>query len=636
MFDFVRNHTRLMLGLVLLLIIPSFVFFGVQGYESFTDGSRSAVARVDGVDITRAEWDFAHQRNVERLRRQMPTVDASLLDTPQMRRETLDGLVRERVLLATANQLHLVPGDERLQRLFVTDPQFAALRNPDGSVNRDILAAQGMSSESFAQQLRQEFAMQQVLAGMAGSAFAPASMARPSLDALLQRREVQVQRFDPAAFRDKVSPTDADLEAYFKANEATFRATESAEIEYVVLDLDSVMKGVSVPEEDLRRFFTENASRYTKAEERRASHILINADTAMPAAERKKARERAEALLAELRQNPAAFADLARKNSQDAGSAPNGGDLDFFGRGAMVKPFEDAVFAMKQGEISNIIESDFGYHIITLTGVRGGEQQPFESVRAEIEAEVRKSLAVKRYAEVAEQFTNMVFEQPDSLQPVVEKLKLEKRTATVQRTPAPGATGVLASAKLLEAVFGNDAVSNKRNTDAVETAPNQLASARIVRHTPARVPPLAEVRDQVRERVVAEQAAALARKEGTAQLELLRKTPAQALASPAIVVSRNQPQGLPRPLLDAVLRADATAMPTLIGVDLGAQGFAVARLTQVLPRDTPPAAEAQLVSQYAQAWSGAETQAYLGALKTRVKAVIKPAAGQAAASAPGP
>jgi len=636
MFDFVRNHTRLMLGLVLLLIIPSFVFFGVQGYESFTDGSRSAVARVDGVDITRAEWDFAHQRNVERLRQQMPTVDASLLDTPQMRRETLDGLIRERVLLATANQLHLVPGDERLQRLFVTDPQFASLRNPDGSVNRDILAAQGMSSESFAQRLRQDFGMRQVMAGVASSAFAPASVAAPSLNALLQRREVQVQRFDAAAFRDKVNPTEADLEAYFKANEAGFRTAESADIEYVLLDLDTVMKGVSVPEEDLRRFYTENASRYTQAEERRASHILINADAAMPAPDRKKARAQAEALLAELRQNPSGFADLARKNSQDSGSASRGGDLDFFGRGSMVKPFEDAVFAMRAGEISNIIESDFGYHIITLTGVRGGEKRAFESVRAEIEAEVRKSLAVKRFAEVAEQFTNMVFEQPDSLQPVVDKLKLEKRTATVQRSPAPGATGVLVSAKLLEAVFGNDAVRNRRNTDAVETAPNQLVSARIVQHTPVRVPPLAEVKDRVRERVVAEQAAALARKEGAAQLEQMRKTPAQALAAPAVVVSRNQPQGLPRPLLDAVLRADVTTLPVLVGVDLGAQGFAVARLTQVLPRDTPAAAEAQLVSQFVQAWSGAETQAYLGALKTRVKAVIKPAAGQAAASAPVP
>jgi peptidyl-prolyl cis-trans isomerase D len=635
MFDFIRNHTRLMLGLLLLLIIPSFVFFGVQGYSSFTDGSRSAVARVDGVDITRAEWDFAHQRNVERMRQQMPTVDARLLDTPQMRRETLDALIRERVLLATANQLHLVPGDERLQRLFVSDPRFASLRNPDGSVNRDILAAQGMSSEGFAQQLRAEFGMQQVLAGVADSAFAPASVAAPSLDALLQRREVQVQRFDPASFRATLAPTEADLEAHYKAHEARFRAAESAQIEYVVLDLDTVMKGIPVPEEDLQRFYAENASRYTRAEERRASHILINADAGMAAADRKAARAKADALLADLRRDPQAFAELARKNSQDTGSAERGGDLDFFGRGSMVKPFEDAVFAMKPGEISNVIESDFGFHIITLTGVRGGEKQPFESVRAEIEAEVRKSLAVKRFAEVAEQFTNTVFEQPDSLQPVVDKLKLEKRTATVQRTPAPGATGVLASPKLLEAVFGNDAITNKRNTDAIETAANQLASARIVQHTPARTQALAEVRDTVRERVIAEQAAALARQDGAKKLELLRQSPEQPLTTPTVVVSRNQPQGLPRPVLDAVLRADASKLPTVLGVDLGEQGYAVVRLTQVLPRDTPPAAQAQLVSQFVQAWANAETQAYLGALKTRLKAIVKPAAAEAAASAPG-
>jgi peptidyl-prolyl cis-trans isomerase D len=636
MFDFVRNHTRLMLGLMLLLIIPSFVFFGVQGYDSFMDGSRSGVARVDGVDITRAEWDQAHQRNVERLRRQMPTVDASLLDTPQVRRETLDGLVRERVLIAAARQLHLVPSDERLQRLFVTDPQFAGLRNPDGSVNREILAAQGMGSVAFAQQLRLEFGMQQVLAGVSASAFAPASVAAPSVDALLQRREVQVQRFDPADFRSRVSPSDAELEAHFKAHEALFRATESASIEYVVLDLDSVMKGVAVPEEDLRRFYTENASRYTKVEERRASHILINADAAMPAAERQKAKARAEALLAELRKNPAAFADLARKNSQDTGSAPRGGDLDYFGRGAMVKAFEDAAFAMKPGEISNVIESDFGYHIITLTGVRGGEKEAFEAVRAAIETEVRKSLAVKRFAEVAEQFTNTVFEQPDSLQPVVDKLKLELRSATVQRSPPPSVSGVLASPKLLAAVFGNEVVSNKRNTDAVETGPNQLVSARIVQHTPARTLPLDEVRDRVRERVIAEKAAALARKEGAARLEALRKTPAEPLAGPKLNVARNQPQGLPRPLLDAVLRADAKALPTLLGVDLDEQGYAVVRLSQVLPRDTPPAAEAQLLSQFVQAWSAAETQAYLGALKTRFKAEVKPAAAGSGASAPVP
>jgi peptidyl-prolyl cis-trans isomerase D len=251
-------------------------------------------------------------------------------------------------------------------------------------------------------------------------------------------------------------------------------------------------------------------------------------------------------------------------------------------------------------------------------------------VRPEIEAEVARQLAQRRYAEVAEQFTNTVYEQSDSLQPVIDKLKLEKRSATVQRTPAPGASGPLASAKLLEAVFGNDAVRNKRNTDAVEVGPSQLAAARIVEHMPARTLPLAEVKEQVRERVVAEQAAALARKEGQALLAQLQKDPGAALPESA-VVGRAAAQGLPRRAVDAVLGADAGKLPVPLGVDLGEQGYLVAKVTQVLPRDPALANEQTLQSQYGQAVAGAEMQAYYAALKSRYKAEIKPAA---AASAP--
>jgi peptidyl-prolyl cis-trans isomerase D len=630
MFEFIRSHTRLFQGILVLLIFPSFVFFGVQGYSSFTEGGNNKVAEVDGRGITQMEWDAAHQRNIERYRRQMPNVDMKLLDNPAVRLETLDGIVRERVLLSAAEHMHLGVSDERLQRVFATDPQFAALRNPDGSVNRDLLTAQGMSSEMFAQSLRQDLAMRQVLQGIGGTAVAPKAVVDPALDALLQRRQVQYQRFDTQAYRAKVNPSEADIEAYYKANEALFRAPEQARIDYVLLDQQVLQKGVAVPEEELKRYYTENAARWTAAEERRASHILIKADKDMAAADRQKARAKADALLEQLRKSPGQFAELAKKNSDDPGSAERGGDLDYFGRGAMVKPFEDAVFAMKPGEIGNVVESDFGYHIIQLTGQRGGEQKAFEAVRAEVEAEVARQLAQRRYAEAAEQFTNTVYEQSDSLQPVIDKLKLEKRSATVQRTPAPGASGPLASAKLLEAVFGNDAVRNKRNTDAVEVGPSQLAAARVVEHMPARTLPLAEVKDQVRERVVAEQAAALARKEGQALLAQLQKDAGAALPESAVVGRAGGPS-LPRRAVDAVLGADASKLPAPLGVDLGEQGYLVAKVTQVLPRDPALADEQTLQSQYAQAAAGAEMQAYYAALKARYKAEIKPVA---AASAP--
>ena len=632
MFEFFRTHSKLALGFLLLLIIPSFVFFGVENYARSTGGDNAAVAKVDGRTITRAEWNQVHQRYVERVRRQSPTQDLKSLDTPEARRETLDGLLRERALMAAARDLHLTPSDARLQRLFQTDEQYAGIRNPDGSVNRELLAMQGLSSELFAQQLRQELAMQQVLSGVTSTALAPANTAKLSLDAMLERREVQLQRFDPAAYRAQVNPTDADIETFYKSNDALFRAPEQAVIEYVVLDLAALGAGVLVPEEDLRKNYTENASRYTATEERRASHILIKAEAGLPAADRKAAKERAEALLVQVRKAPASFGELARKNSDDPGSAAKGGDLEFFGRGAMVKAFDNAVYAMKVGEISNLVETDFGYHVITLTAVRGGEKKPFEAVRPEIEAEVRKSLAQKKYVEVAEQFTNAVFEQSDSLQPVIDKLKLTKLTATVQRTPLPGASGPLASAKLLEAVFGNDAVRNKRNTDAVEVGPNQLVSARVVQHTPARTLPLTEVKEGVRSGLVQQQSAALARKEGEARKEALAKAPAETLPV-SLTLSRTQSQGAPRSVIDAVLRADPAKLPVVTGVDLGPQGYVVLRVTKVVPRELPPGGDAPLQAQYAQAWAAAESLAYQDALKKRFKVEIKTAAVAEAASA---
>jgi peptidyl-prolyl cis-trans isomerase D len=636
MFDFVRNHTRWVLGFILLLIIPSFVFFGVEGYTKFMDGSGAAVAKVDGRSVTRQEWEMTHQRQVERVRREQPTVDAKLLDTPEFKRETLDQMLRDRVLRAAAQNLHLTPENARVQRLFRADPSMGDLRNADGTVNQALLTAQGMNSQIFLERLRADYAANQVLGGVAGSALAGPAVAGQALDALLQRRVVDLQFFPAAALRAKMNPSDADLEAYFKANEAKFRAPEQASIEYVVLDLEALSRDLAVPEEDLRKYYAENASRYSVAEERRASHILVKTDAAWPAGEKQKAKERAEALLAQLRKNPAQFAELARKNSEDPGSAVNGGDLDFFGRNAMVKPFEDAAYAMKQGEISNLVESEFGFHIIQLTGIRGGDKQPFESVRAEIEAEVRKSLAQRRYAEAAEQFTNTVYEQSDSLQPVVDKLKLAKRIASVTRTPAPGATGPLANARLLTALFSSDSIANKRNTDAIEVGPNQLVSARIVKHEPARSRPLAEVRDAVREAVVTQQAAAQARQDARARVATIQAKPDEALET-TLTVSRARSEGLPRPVLDAVLKADAAKLPLVKAVDLDDLGSIVVRVKQVLPREPQPGGEAQVVAQFGQAFAGAEAEAYLAALKKRLKAEVREstvASVMAAASGP--
>jgi len=388
-----------------------------------------------------------------------------------------------------------------------------------------------------------------------------------------------------------------------------------------VLDAAGLAQSVTLNEDALRAYYKENMALLSGDEERRASHILLNAPKSAPAAEREKIRAKAQALLEQLRKAPETFAAVAKAESQDPGSATKGGDLEFFGRGAMVKPFEDVVFAMAKGAISDVVETDFGFHIIQLTDIKAPKQRSFEEMRPQIEADLKKQQGQKLFAENADNFGNLVYEQADSLKPAADSLKLELRTAKgLTREPVQG-SGVLANERLLAALFAPESVQNKRNTEAIETASGQLTAARVVQHTPARTLPLAEVRDSVRARLVAQRAAQLAKEEGVKKLAALRAG-SDATALPAsVVVSRDNPQGLAAPVLKAALSADAKQLPAWTGVDLGQQGYAIVKVEKLLPR-AAPAAQNQEVQQYAQWWTAAETLAHYELLKERFKVKI--------------
>jgi peptidyl-prolyl cis-trans isomerase D len=636
MFESVRKHRKLFFFVFMPLLFLSFVFVGVQGYDQMNAAGNATVARVDGQKVTQAEWDAAHRRQVEQARQRMPELDVKFFDSPEVKRESLEQIVRDRVLFAAASRGHISVSNERLMREIQSIPQLAALKGPDGTFNVDaykaMVAAQG-GAERFESAMRQDLSVRQVLSAIENTATPANTAARTALDALLQQREVQVLRFDTKDHTAGIVPTDEQMAAYHKANENEFRAPEQAQIEYVVLDLDTIAKRTSVSEDDLRKSYEQNIARYTVAEERRASHILVKAPKDAPKAERDKAKAKADALLEQVRKAPATFADVAKKNSDDPGSAERGGDLDFFGRGAMTKPFEDATYAMKPGEISNVIETEFGFHIIKLDGVRGGDKKPFEAVRAELEADAKKQLAAKAYTADADRFQNLVNRDADKFDGVISELKLVKQTATVQREPAPNAQGPLASPKLLDAVFSSESIKSKLNTEAVETGASQLASARILTHTPARVQPLAEVQALVRERVIQQQAAAKAKAAGQAKLAAVKAADSSAGFPPAVTLSRAEPAGQPRAVIDAALKADAATLPQWLGVDLGNAGFAVVRLNAIKNRAPDAPEVVQLLPRYTQAWGSAESQAYYKALERRFKVKIEAAAPAAAPAA---
>lgn len=627
MFESIRKHSKAVMILLFVLIIPSFIFVGVN--QNYFHEKSPVVAKVNGKDITQADWDNAHRIESDRMRSQSPGMDPKLLDSPQARYATLERLVRDRVLDVAVQKMHLYASDAALATALQQIPQIAALKKADGSLDvaayRALVGAQGLTPEGFEANMRRDLSLSQVLGSVVNTAFVTDAETQVAVDALYQQREIQVARFAAKDFASKVVVSDADIEAFYKDNQSLFRQPEQASIEYVVLDSAAVRASIKLSDDDLRTYYKENLSRFMDKEQRRASHILINAPKSASAEDRAKAKQKAEALLAEVKAHPEQFADIAKKNSQDTGSAPNGGDLNFFSRGDMVKPFEDAAFAMKPGDISDVIESDYGYHIIKLTDVKTPRTPSFEELRPKIENELLQQQAQRKYAEVAESFSNLVFEQSDSLKPVADKLGLKIQTAEhVERTPAAGATGALANPTFLEALFSSDSLKNKRNTEALEVAPNTMASGRIVNYQEARVLPLDEVKAKARDLLVAQKSAELARKDGEAKLAEWKGNAAAAALQAPVVVSRQNAQQQPAALLKAVMQAKADASaPAWVGVDLGADGYAVARVNKIVPR-AEDSAEMRLRQrqEFERIEGYAEAMAYYELLKERFKAQI--------------
>ena len=642
MFDFVRNNTKIMMGILFLLIIPSFVLFGLEGYSRFNDKG-AVVAKVNGNKINQTEWDAAHKREVDRIRTSMPNIDAKMFDTAEAKYSTLERLVRDQVISAAAQKLQLVASDTRLARELQQSPVIAALRTADGKLDmeryKQLAASQGMTPEMFEMQVRADLSNRQVIQGVQASAYATPAQTQTAMNAFMQRREVQILNFPAAEYLGKITVSDADLQAYYDKNKDKYQSSESADIEYIVLDIESLRQSITLNEQDLKSYYEQNLQRLSSKEERRASHILITAAKDLPEAEKKTARAKAEELLQLVKAKPASFADVARKHSQDPGSALKGGDLDFFGRGAMVKAFEDAAFSMKKSDISELVESEFGYHIIQLTDIKAAKAQNFESLRPSLEADLKKQQAQRKYAELAETFSNTVYEQSDSLKPVADKLKLNIQKASQVTRQATQTRGVLSHPALLQAIFSEVSLQKQRNTEAVEVAPSTLVSARVVKHQPAATLPLVEVKEFVKRALTQEKAAEMAKAQGEQRLSALKASTGADNLPNAIVISREKTQRQLPKVVDAVLRADPNKLPSVSGVDLGVQGFAVVRVTKVLP---PEAENKELMlqaqQQFTQLWGTAETQAYITHLKTLMKAEIlvpKPSAAKPKAEAQG-
>lgn len=618
MFDAVRNNKRIVQAFLLMITLP-FAFWGMDSYFRGNSGA-GELANVGGHPVSRQEFAQALHEQQERLRTQLGReFNPAVLETPEARQAMLDSLVSQRLLQLHALKSGLITSDAQLIEVIGSIPAL----QENGLFSRQryeqALRAQGLTQAGFEAKLRQDLTLQQLVQAVSDTAVVSRAAAERLIAIQLEERQVSEAVIRPEQFAAQVKVTSESVKEFYDKNSRQFETPLQIRAEYLTFSLDVFAEGQTVKPEDVdKRYEDEVAGR---------------------ARQRNDVRRKAERLLAELRTAPDRFAELAKQHSQDPGSAANGGDLDFFGRGAMVKPFEESVFKLKEGQISGIVESEFGVHLIKLTGIRkgaGGEERRASHIllvappapknatttRQDIEREMKRQAAAKLFAEAAESFSNMVYEQADSLAPAAEKfqLKLQQTKFFDQANRVPA--GLLASNdKLFAALFADDALKSRRNTDAIEVAPNTLVAARVLEVRPAELRAFDTVKAEIEKQLVNEAAARMALKEGEARLAQLNTGTASAMSwSQPQSVGRQPLRGLAPEAQRAIFQAPADKLPAFAGAQLPNGTYALYRITQVRSgseRGEDDPRTKMLRAQLGQLAGMEDFNAYLAALRQR-------------------
>lgn len=621
MLEAIRERTKGWLAKVILaLITVPFALFGIDQYLQGT-GSNVPVAKVGGDAITVQEYGTALQNLRNRLQSEGQT-DLTILERPELRQSVLDKLINDKLLYAEVRNANYSISDEQLSRYITSMPEFSV----DGKFSEEtyyqLLTQNRMTLKEFEETIRQDLKAQQAREGFASLAYIPDSLADQALKAELQQREVSVAEIKTANYLSEVKIDPTQIKEYYEKNKDKFQVPEQVQLEFVLMSANTLLPKMQVTEEEVQQFYNDNADKFKGNEERRASHILIGFGVNPTPAAKEEARKKAEQVLEEIRKDSDQFAELAKKYSQDPGSAANGGDLGMFGRGVMVKAFDDAVFSMIPGAVSDLVESEFGYHIIKLTEI-SGEAQSLASVRLQIRGELIYQKALAKFTENAEDFSNIVYEQSTSLEPAAKAFELD-----IQKSPwlsREDVARVFKSDKMRDQVFSADVLKDGRNTEAVEVAPNSLMVARVADYKPSAPRTFDEVQAGIEEFLRVEAAAKIAISKGETALAELRegKEVKELDWIPPVVVDRKNAQGLTDLTMSNAFKVNTEKLPAYTGVTDANKGFLLIKVSAVnaaLPTEENARKAAKIELQAALA--AEYVDAYLKALRNKGKVTV--------------
>lgn len=638
MFDFIRTNQRFMMFILLVLVLPSFVLIGFSGYTNYVSGDKELV-KVGDSAVTLQEFEMARRNQLEQLQRSaMGRFDPEVLNTRPAREMLLESLVDRRVLVDVATAERFSVSDAALRNEIAQMPEFQENGHFSAERYNQLLAASGLSARDFEQGQRGELALRRVLGPVGGSAVLPEPVVQSIVAALTEERTVRLQTFPVSEQLKDIVVSDADIQAWYEANKESLTVPDQVAVQYLLLDEEVAVQSVGeISETDLQAYYEQNKARYVTPPRVNVSHIQVSVAPGASQEEREAARAKAESIAQRVKAEPASFAEIAREESQDVGSARDGGQLGWVRPGSWPAVLEQAVFALQEGGISDVVAGPDGFHVFLANQVEAERGESFQEAREQVETEVRRQLASERFAELAMRLTDLVYDNPNSLEPAAQELGLEPRTVAGvtrnnlldadivgnQAAAASADAAIFEDPRVRSTLFSASLLQEKANSGVIEISPDTLVVVRVAAFEPAHVPPLEQVKGLVESTLVAERAQEATTQAGEKALAALRDSAADSDLSDgfgdAMTVSRIDDQGLAKAVLDAVFAADPNALPAYVGVE-GPQGYAVARVEAVKAGEgeTKELLAAGLAMELARTWGMAEEAAVLQQMRQRL------------------
>ena len=577
MLEKIRNSTDSKLAKVILgIIIIPFALFGIDSYLSSV-GSNVFVAKVNGVEISGQQY----QNSESLIKEQMggANSDPALFQSPQFKKAVIENLISAELMNQSINDNGFVISDEQLSNYIVGMPDFQ--ENGKFSQERydQIVQYNNLSPKKLEDRIRVQMATQQAKDSLNKLLYIPNEIIQPLVNLAYQKRDISLHEIKLDDYKKKIKPSNEDIQKFYDENTDSFVRPDRIKIEFLIYSVAGIVPTISITDNDVKNFFETNKDQFQADQQRNAKHILFAYQPGIDFEEKGRIRDFAQSNLNEIKKDPKTFESKAKELSQDIESAKNGGDLGFFSRGDMVKPFEDVVFSLKENEISDLVETEFGLHIIMLAEIKG-EEISFDKLKTQIKGELLYGKALEQYASTAEDFNNTVYENSENLDVASEKFGLEVQKS--QWLTLDDARKFFNNDAFANEIFSKESIDAKSNTLAIEVSPNNLVSARVVDFSPSALQPLEDVKDKVNEYIVGIQSQELIIEDGNQLVEDLKSNNTNIEWFDELVIDRIDKQGLSDPLVKKIFQVETNNMPAFAGFyDLSGE-YVVIKVNKVI------------------------------------------------------